>query len=241
MRRAIRSIRGVRLSWKAGNSMSRLRDALVDAAALTAALCALVLTAGVAREHFGEESRPSGPQSRSIQDWEEYAETGHRLGAVDPAVTIIWWGDYQCPFCRRLAPALEALLDHHGDRVAVVYRHWPLASHPAARPGARAAVCADAQGGFTSLHELLYGGTAWISDPSRGLVTVAENAGIPDLAKFDRCLGDSTVDKIIELDVAAIRGLEATGVPSLLLDGLLLGNVPDSTGLFEMVRERLAH
>ena len=77
-------------------------------------------------------------------------------------------------------------------------------------------------------------------DPSDGLVTAAERVGIPNLAEFERCLGDSKMSRLIEGDIAAIKELGATGVPMLLVDDILLGSVPDSAALFELVQERLS-
>ncbi len=219
--------------------MAQIRDVVIDGATVVAALSSISLAVAVALGHSGANSGLPDDLQRTIPDWQEYAEEGHRIGPDGPAVTIVWWGDYECPFSRRLAPAVKALLETHRDQVAVVYRHWPLPSHPAARPAARAGICAGAQGAFRSIHDLLYAGTDWMAESTQGLLRVAEEAGVPDLREFEGCLGDSDVNQLIELDISAVKGLGATGVPMVMVNDLLLGTVPDSLGLVELVQERL--
>ncbi len=72
--------------------------------------------------------------------------TAHAIGAADAPVTLVEYGDYQCPYCARAKPVLEELVERAGDKVRLVFRHYPLDSvHPLAR---RAAEAAGAQSSF---------------------------------------------------------------------------------------------
>jgi len=81
----------------------------------------------------------------------------HALGAVHAPVTIVEYGDFECPNCKQAAPFVRLLLEHFAGRVRVVYRHFPLEEiHPHALHAALAAEAAGAQGKFWQMHDLLF-------------------------------------------------------------------------------------
>ena len=103
-------------------------------------------------------------------------------GAEDAAITIVEYGDYQCPYCAVAADNLEALLEEYPEDVRLVYRHFPLASiHDKAILATQAAEAAGRQGAFWEMHELLYETqqewaefsleefNAWAADQAAGL------------------------------------------------------------------------
>ncbi len=67
--------------------------------------------------------------------------TDHTLGPADAPVTLVEYGDYQCPYCAKARPVLEDLIERAGGKARLVFRHYPLDSvHPLARrPAPRAA------------------------------------------------------------------------------------------------------
>jgi protein-disulfide isomerase len=82
-------------------------------------------------------------------------------GGTQPKVTVVEFGDFQCPFCARVHPTLQALLKAYGPDVALVFRHNPLPFHVDARPAALAAEAARQQGKFWEMHDELFAhGTA---------------------------------------------------------------------------------
>jgi protein-disulfide isomerase len=81
----------------------------------------------------------------------------HVLGPPHAPVTIVEYGDFECPNCKQAAPAVRLLLEHFANRVLFVYRHFPLEEvHPHAEPAAEAAECAGGQGKFWPMHDLLF-------------------------------------------------------------------------------------
>ena len=83
--------------------------------------------------------------------------TDHAIGPAHARVTIVEYGDYECPNCKQAAPAVKLLLAEFGDRVRFVYRHFPLEEvHPHALNAAEAAEAAGAQGKFWPMHDLLF-------------------------------------------------------------------------------------
>jgi protein-disulfide isomerase len=81
----------------------------------------------------------------------------HIMGPEHAAVTLIEYGDFECPTCRMAVPAVKLLLDRHPNRVRLVFRHFPLEeAHPHALQAAEAAESAAAQGRFWEMHDLLF-------------------------------------------------------------------------------------
>jgi len=80
----------------------------------------------------------------------------HVIGASHAPVTIVEYGDFECPMCRQAEPAVQQLLVHHPSAVRLVFRHFPIESaHPHALLAAEAAEAAGADGKFWEMHDLL--------------------------------------------------------------------------------------
>src|ERR687889_1504043 len=81
----------------------------------------------------------------------------HARGPKDAPVTLVKYGDYECPYCGEAHPVLKELQERLGEQVRFVFRHFPLDSvHPHARRAAQAAEAAASQGRFWEMHDLLY-------------------------------------------------------------------------------------
>src|ERR687897_2751358 len=81
----------------------------------------------------------------------------HARGPMDAPVTLVKYGDYECPYCGEAHPLLKELMERLGEQVRFVFRHFPLDSvHPCARRAAQAAEAAASQGRFWEMHDLLY-------------------------------------------------------------------------------------
>lgn len=81
----------------------------------------------------------------------------HQLGPDHAPVTVVEYGDFECPNCKQAAPAVKLLLERHAKKVRFVFRHFPLEEvHPHARSAAEAAEAAGAQGKFWEMHDLLF-------------------------------------------------------------------------------------
>ena len=81
----------------------------------------------------------------------------HVHGPESAVFTLVEYGDYQCPDCGRLFEIIRDLQATLGDRLRIVYRHYPLSgSHPLAQEAAEAAEAAGAQGRFWEMHDLLF-------------------------------------------------------------------------------------
>src|SRR3954466_7715238 len=83
--------------------------------------------------------------------------TDHVMGASHAPVTIVEYGDFECPNCKQAAPAVKLLLKRFADEVQFAYRHFPLEEvHPHALRAAESAEAAAGQGKFWPMHDLLF-------------------------------------------------------------------------------------
>lgn len=135
----------------------RLRNAVVDATTILVGVATIGMAGVVAWDRItAQAAGPVVPQDREVEDWERFAAEGRRIGPADAKVTIVEWGDYECPFCRRLEPAIRGVLSEFPQSVALVYRHFPMPYHDHAYRAARLAECAGEIGRFDEAHGALY-------------------------------------------------------------------------------------
>ncbi len=142
--------------------------------------------------------------------------TGHVRGAEDAPVTIVEYGDYECPYCAAAAPVLRQLVDESDGRVRLEFRNFPLADrHPYALTAALAAEAAGDQGAFWPMHDLLFTKQDRLRDPDLRLY--AEHLGLDG----ERVVGEPAqayADRV-EADFAAGLAAGVEGTPTLFVDG----------------------
>lgn len=81
----------------------------------------------------------------------------HSIGSEHSPVTVVEYGDFECPTCKQAAPAVKLVLERFGARIRFVFRHFPIESaHPHAMHAAQAAEAAGGQGKFWQMHDLLF-------------------------------------------------------------------------------------
>ena len=193
----------------------------------------------VHREFFSGQpaSRPARDivSSRFEASWESLLPVGTRLMGPDVAQThIIEFGDFECPYCRRLHTELSKALSAN-DSVQVTFVHFPLRIHRFARPAARAAECAAAQGRFGPFADALFA-----KQDSLGLKTWASysrDAGIRDTIAFAQCVSKTTPVAAIEAGVAAADRLGLHATPTVLIDGWFLSRIPPGDSLRAIIAD----
>ena len=91
-------------------------------------------------------------------------EADHIQGKESAPVTLVEYGDYECPHCGRAYPIIKRVQRHFGERLRFVFRNFPLTQiHPLAEPAAEAAEFAAAYGKFWEMHDAIYEGQADLS------------------------------------------------------------------------------
>ena len=116
-----------------------------------------------------------GPQSTLAVP---VSEDDHVCGSMAAPVTVVEYGDYECPYCAAARPVLAELVEHSRGQVRLVFRNFPLADvHPFALTAALAAEAAAALGAFWPMHDLLFSNQNRLRD--RNLAGYAESLGLP--------------------------------------------------------------
>ncbi|MCB9714493.1 MAG: thioredoxin domain-containing protein [Myxococcales bacterium] len=157
-------------------------------------------------------------------------------GPEDALVTVVMFGDFQCPYCKRVLPTLDQLLARDRE-VRLVFRHNPLPMHDKAEIAARAAIAAGKQGKFWQMHDKLYAEQHALSEEAfRGW---ADELGL-DLVRFDRDYADAATKAQIDADIADAKKLGATGTPSFFVNGRYLGGAQPLHKFEEVVAEEKA-
>ena len=142
--------------------------------------------------------------------------TENVLGAADAPVTIVEYGDYECPYCAAAAPVLRRLVEESDGRVRLVFRNFPVADrHPYALTAALAAEAAGAQGAFWPMHDLLFERQDRLTDGA--LRAYAESLGLDG----ERVVGEpaQAFGDEVEADFAAGLAQGVEGTPTLFIDG----------------------
>ncbi|HSC07206.1 MAG TPA: DsbA family protein [Steroidobacteraceae bacterium] len=112
----------------------------------------------------------------------------HILGPIHAPVTVVEYGDFECPNCKQAAPAVKLLLERFAGRVRFAFRHFPLEGvHPHALLAAEAAECAGGQGKFWQMHDLLFENQDHLK--LKQLHGYAERLGL-DMARFTAEMDD---------------------------------------------------
>jgi protein-disulfide isomerase len=141
----------------------------------------------------------------------------HLTGPPEAAVTVVEYGDFECPNCKQAAPALKLLLARHAGRVRFAYRHFPLEGvHPHALQAAEAAESAAAQGRFWEMYDLLFDNQLRLQPED--LRRYAARLGI-DLARFDEEMREHAWTPRIraQIDSGDRSGVRST--PGIFING----------------------
>jgi Na+/H+ antiporter NhaA len=143
-------------------------------------------------------------------------ERDHVRGPVEAPVTVVEYGDFECPYCGQAEPVVRELLGEFGD-VAYVWRHLPLSDvHPNAQLAAEAAEAAADQGAFWEMHDLLLGNQDALGPDD--LVGYAERLGL-DLDRFTTALGEHAGAGRVAEDVDSADLSGVSGTPTFFVNG----------------------
>jgi protein-disulfide isomerase len=141
----------------------------------------------------------------------------HIAGPRDAPVTLVEYGDFQCPYCGKAYQEMKRLQQMLGDQLCFVFRHFPLTQlHPDALQAAEAAEAAGVQGRFWEMHDLLFENQDALDEPD--LVSYAEELGL-DLDRFTRDLEEHRFVERIERDLIEGTRSGVHGTPTFFLNG----------------------
>jgi len=148
-------------------------------------------------------------------------------GAVDPVITLIEYGDFQCPACRAYEGVVQQLSKDFKDTLSFGYRHFPLVQiHQNALPSSKASEAAGLQGKFWEMHDILYEKqTEWstASNSKEIFIGYAKNLGL-DTVRFEKDMENADIAKKIEEDYRGGIRLDVSATPTFFLNGKKIKN-----------------
>lgn len=144
-------------------------------------------------------------------------ENDHVLGPRDAPVTILEYGDYECPYTARAHAALKDLRERLGDRMCLAYRHLPLTNeHAMAELAAEAAEAAGAQGKFWEMHDTLFENQQALMPEN--LPVFAESIDL-DIDRFTDEMLARHYRPLVQGDAVRAHRAGATGTPTFWING----------------------
>ena len=206
------------------------------AAAILSSLLAWIVFAVIARMPASVRARQLGATAEQLIDLAEDVNPArdHIRGAPDAPVTLVEYGDFECPYCGRAEPAIRELLADWGDDLRYVFRHLPLSDvHPWAQLAAEAAEAAGAQGKFWEMHDLLLAHQGELT-PGH-LRRYAQELGL-DVERFAEELRRRVHAARVGEDVASADASGVSGTPSFFINGRRHNGVYDVDTLSAAVR-----
>lgn len=168
-------------------------------------------------------------------------ENSHKISAPDSKVTIVEFGDYQCPACASAYPIVKQLLTEYDGKINFVFRNFPLSLHPNAQKAAQAAEAAAAQGKFWEMHDKLYENqTSWsgVGDPQDMFVDYAGGLGL-DKERFKKEINENKYTGVINADASDGDKLGVDSTPTFFLNGSKITGVPTYADLKAQVDKNL--
>jgi protein-disulfide isomerase len=209
----------------------------VLAAALVASALSWVVFAVVRRMPAEVRARQVSRTADDLLDLSEDVdpERDHVRGPEDAPVTLLEYGDYECPYCGEAEVAIRQLLDSFGDELRYVWRHLPLNDvHPNAQMAAEAAEAAGAQGRFWDMHDRLLDGDTKLSPA--GVTRIAEELGLDVDRVIAEVRGREHEPRVAE-DVASADSSGVAGTPTFFVNGRRHSGAYDVDTLSRAVRE----
>jgi protein-disulfide isomerase len=192
-----------------------------------------------AREVFTKLKKDAGytlvleapPKQRKTVD----TAVGPTRGGKGAKVVIVEFADFQCPFCARAHETVQTVLKAYGEKVRIIFRHYPLQNHPRAPKAAEATACADEQGKFWELHDSLFESQELDED---SLTLQAKQVGV-DEKKFTECLKSGRMAALVKRDLAAGQAAGVSGTPAFFINGLQLSGAQPEEAFRKLIDSEL--
>lgn len=159
-------------------------------------------------------------------------------GPKDAKVTIVEVSDFECPFCNRVNPTVQQILETYPNDVRIVWANNPLSFHKNALPAAEAAYAAHEQGKFWEFHDLLFENQQKLGSEET-YIEYAKQLGL-NVDKFKKDLQNPEYQKIIDADMAQGSKVGVRGTPAFFINGERLVGAQPASKFKEVIDRALA-
>ncbi len=161
---------------------------------------------------------------------------GPSKGPENAKVTIVEFSDFECPYCQRAEGTISQVMDTYAGKVRLVFRYFPLSFHAHAQKAAEAAACANDQGKFWEMHQILFQNQQALEVDK--LKEYAKSIGL-DTAKFDKCLDSGEKAGLVKADMEAGQKVGVNGTPAFFINGVSLSGAQPFDQFKQVIDEEL--
>ena len=196
----------------------------------------ILLGSGIALGYTVRDLVSIGGGSASNAGLDASSKDDPSWGPADAKVTMVEFGDFQCPYCRQwYLDVYDKLRANYENKIRFIFRDFPLSMHANAQPAAVAANCAGEQGRYWEYFRLLYGSA---SLGSAIYQTYAQAVGL-DLPKFNSCIKSDRFDKEVLIDLHDGERIGVSGVPAFFINGRLISGLQPYETFQQVIDEEL--
>lgn len=162
------------------------------------------------------------------------SDRDHRQGPENAPVTLVEYGDYECPYCGEAFPIIKRVQRELADKLQFVFRNFPLtAAHPHAEQAAEAAESAGSQGKFWEMHDAIYENQDDLT--TRGLLRIAASVGVDEKTLQNDLSTGKFEDRVYEDFMSGVRS-GVNGTPSFFINGVRYDGSWDYDTLLAVLR-----
>ncbi|MFH0864337.1 MAG: thioredoxin domain-containing protein [Candidatus Gottesmanbacteria bacterium] len=163
-------------------------------------------------------AQPAQPSTKPItaQQMATLASKGVAKGPAGAKVTIVEFSDFQCPYCSRVLPTVQQIMDTYKDKVRIVFRQYPLSFHENAQAAAEASLCANDQDKFWEMHDKMFANQDKLTVTD--LKQYAADLGL-NAATFNTCLDNNKYKEAIQTDISDANAVGVSGTPAFFING----------------------
>jgi protein-disulfide isomerase len=182
-------------------------------------------------EHF-ESDKEEIAMTQAVK----VTKNDHIQGGPDAAITLLEYGDYQCPSCSQVLPIIKKLKKHFGSKLQFAFRNFPLEQHAFAEAAAETAEFAAEHGKFWEMHDLLYKRQREFSEDL--FPELAEELGL-DAAHLAEALEAGSYAAKVEADLASGEKAGVRGTPTFYINGEQVEDAYDYESIVAAIDEKL--
>lgn len=172
-----------------------------------------------------EAAGESGPTANQMAQLPDVTGDDFIRGNAKAKVVLVEYSDFECPFCQRFHPTMLQVMEEYGDKIAWVYRHYPLPFHPNAQKSAEASECIAQQGGneaFWKFADAIFAKNEELGGKldEAAIKTSAEAAGV-NMATYQECLDSGKMADAVNADMTSGSNAGIAGTPGtyIVVDG----------------------
>ncbi len=219
---------------------------LVEQGTPRAQVYAKTIENGATTQQFVDGPAPAAERPNAPDPNQRYTiavpENAPAKGPENARVVIQEFSDFQCPFCSRVNPTVDQIVERYGSRVRLVWRDYPLPFHPNAMPAAEAAREVFRQGGndkFWQYHALLFQNQRELTRET--LERLAQQVGGIDMNQFRQALDSHRHQAAVQADQQAVQAAGARiGTPSFFINGKLVQGAQPFEAFQQVIDAELA-